>query len=375
LDLCSKSGKPAGILTGKQEYAKKYIKAGYTFVAVNSDTNLFARGAENLLKEFKWLTKYWMPKKKNKKLKKKKSLKRKKKVEKKRKKSFRKIKKRKIFKRLKKKNPKKKKKKKIKKLKRLTFGEKIQLRFEEYIRKLKIKFYIFLEKLKIKKTKKDIIKLEKLIKKEQKFAEQKIRSRDQFRLQLVKDIKKEERQKIYRLKDHLWSLGDRFANIRARYKEYRLNIRNKQLAELEIRRQNREEARIILEAEKAENALKQKLVERLERFSRNMKSIVFQINKRYITKKRPPLRFVDNITESGECLIKNDDAPTDKDYLILLYVEGEDVSQRLNNPICLDDKTDVGYPKNFQPKNIFDASDYIIDRLAVMFDKERKLKK
>ena len=316
-----------------------------------------------------------MPKKKNKKFKKKKSLKRKKKVEKKRKKSFRKIKKRKIFKRLKKKNPKKKKKKKIKKLIRPTFREKIQLRFEEYIRKLKIRFYIFLEKLKIKKTKKDIIKLEKLIKKEQKFAEQKIRNRDQFRLQLVKDIKKEERQKIYRLKDHLWSLGDRFANIRARYKEYRLNIRNKQLAELEIRRQNREEARIILEAEKAENALKQKLVEKLERFSRNMKSIVFQINKRYITKKRPPLRFVDNITESGECLIKNDDAPTDKDYLILLYVEGEDVSQRINNPICLDDKTDIGYPKNFQPKNIFDASDYIIDRLAVMFDKERQLKK
>ena len=53
LNLCSKSGKPAGILTGKQEYAKKYIKDGYTFVAVNSDTNLFARGAENLLKEFK----------------------------------------------------------------------------------------------------------------------------------------------------------------------------------------------------------------------------------------------------------------------------------------------------------------------------------
>ena len=309
-----------------------------------------------------------MPKKK------KKSLKRKKKVEKKRKKSFRKIKKRKIFKRLKKKNQKKKKKKKLKKLIRPTFREKIQLRFEEYIKKLKIRFYIFLEKLKIKKTKKDIIKLEKLIKKEQKFAERKIRNRDQFRLQLVKDIKKEERQKIYRLKDHLWNLGDRFANIRARYKEYRLNIRNKQLAELEIRRQNREEARIILEAEKAENALKQKLVERLERFSRNMKSIVFQINKRYITKKRPPLRFVDNITEIGECLIKNDDAPTDKDYLILLYVEGEDVSQRLNNPICLDDKTDIGYPKNFQPKNIFDASDYIIDRLAVMFDKERKLK-
>ena len=274
-----------------------------------------------------------------------------------------------------KKNKKIKKKKKIKHLKKPHFFEKLKFKFQEYIRRIKIKFYIYFEKLKIKRTKKDIIKLEKLIKLERKFAEQKIKNRDKFRIQLVKDIKNEERKKIYRLKDHLWSLGDRFSNIRARYKQYRQNIRNEKLAELEIRRQNREEARVVLEAEKAENALKQKLVERLERFSRNMKSIVFQINKRYITKKRAPLRFVDNITESGECLIKNDDAPTDKDYLILLYVEGEDVSQRLNNPICLDDKTDIGYPKNFQPQNIFDASDYIIDRLAIMFDKERKLKK
>ena len=74
-------------------------------------------------------------------------------------------------------------------------------------------------------------------------------------------------------------------------------------------------------------------------------------------------------------LIKNDDAPTDKDYLILLYIEGENVKERLKNPICLDDKTDIGSPKNFKPKNIFEASDYIIDRLAIMFDKERKLKK
>ena len=312
-----------------------------------------------------------MPKKKKKKFKKKvrkknySKIKKKKASVKKNKKKIKKIKKK--FK--------KKKKNKVKRSNKPTFIEKSKIKFQEYIRRIKIKFFIYLEKLKIKKTKKDIIKLEKLIKKEKKFIEKKIKSRDIFRLQLVKDIKKEERQKIYKLKDHLWSLGDRFSNIRARYREYRQNVRNQQFAELEIRRQNREEARIILEAEKAENALKQKLVERLERFSRNMKSIVFQINKRYITKKRPPLRFVDNITESGECLIKNDDAPSDKDYLVLLYVEGKDISQRLNNPICLDDKTDIGYSKNFQPKDIFEASDYIIDRLAIMFDKERKLKK
>jgi len=315
-------------------------------------------------------------KKKNNFKKKKKSLKLKPKTKKKLKKN--KVKKQKKFKKtskIKKKKLKKKKIKKIKTIKKPLFFEKLKEKVYEYLRRLKIKFLIYLEKLKIKQTKKDLLNLEKLLKQELKFTEKKERDRNKFRLQLIKDIKFEERKKIYQLKDHLWKVGDRFAVIRQKYQEYRQKIREKQLEELDVRRKSREEARAILEAEKAENALKQQLVERLERFSRNMKSIVFQINKRYITKKRSPLRFIDNISESGECLIRNDDAPTDKDYLILLYVEGEDITQRLKNPICLDDKTDIGNAKNFQPRDIFEASDYIIDRLAVMFDKERKLKK
>jgi len=313
-------------------------------------------------------------KKKNNFKKKKKSLKSTSKTKKKLKKN--KVKKQKKFKKIFKIKKKKIKKiKKIKTIKKPSFFEKLKEKVYEYFRRLKIKFLIYLEKLKIKQTKKDLQNLEKLLKQEQKFSEKKERDRKKFRLQLIKDIKLEERKKIYQLKDHLWKVGDRFAVIRQKYQEYRQKIREKQLEELDVRRKSREEARAILEAEKAENALKQQLVERLERFSRNMKSIVFQINKRYITKKRSPLRFIDNISESGECLIRNDDAPTDKDYLILLYVEGEDITQRLKNPICLDDKTDIGNAKNFQPRDIFEASDYIIDRLAVMFDKERKLKK
>ncbi len=256
-----------------------------------------------------------------------------------------------------------------------SYIERLEVKINEFLRRFKIKLIIFLEKFKIKKTKKEILRLEKLIQQEQRFQEKKIRDRDQFRLKLLKDIKREERQKIFKLRDHLWKIGDRFSLIRDKYKAYRAKIREKQLEELEIRKQSRAEARVILEAEKAENALKQKLVERLERFSRNMKSIVFQINKRYITKKRAQLRFIDNITESGECLIRNDDAPSDKDYLILLYVEGDNVEKRLENPISLDDKTNPAETKNFQPKDIFEASDYIIDRLALMFDKERKIKK
>jgi 4-hydroxy-2-oxoheptanedioate aldolase len=46
-------GKPAGILTGNEEEARRYIGWGYTFVAVGSDIGLLGRGADALAKKFK----------------------------------------------------------------------------------------------------------------------------------------------------------------------------------------------------------------------------------------------------------------------------------------------------------------------------------
>jgi 4-hydroxy-2-oxoheptanedioate aldolase len=46
-------GKPAGILTGNEDEARRYISWGYTFVAVGADTGLLARGADMLAKKFK----------------------------------------------------------------------------------------------------------------------------------------------------------------------------------------------------------------------------------------------------------------------------------------------------------------------------------
>ena len=46
-------GKPAGILTGNEEEARRYIGWGYTFVAVGSDVGLLGRGADALAKKFK----------------------------------------------------------------------------------------------------------------------------------------------------------------------------------------------------------------------------------------------------------------------------------------------------------------------------------
>jgi hypothetical protein len=59
----------------------------------------------------------------------------------------------------------------------------------------------------------------------------------------------------------------------------------------------------------------------------------------------------------------------------LLYIKGENATERLINEISLEDRTDAAETKVFNPKNVFEASDYIIDRLALLFEKEREIYK
>ena len=262
-----------------------------------------------------------------------------------------------------------------KKKKNINLTKYLKLNLDYIFNKIIIKTKIILEKISIKLVLIRLKKIEKLRVQESKFQKKKKKEVLNRREILLREIKKEERSKIVEQRDHLWKVGDRFKLIRDKYKAYKQKLRNEQLEELEVRKKSREEAREILEQQKAENEIKKKVEERLDRYSRNMKSIVFQINKRYLARKRSPLRFVDNISENGECFIKNADAPTDKDYLILLFINGETPIDRLSNPISIEDKTDLGNVKKFLPKDIFDASDFIIERLATMFDNERKLQK
>jgi len=47
------AGKPAGILTGNEDEARRYIEWGYLFVAVGVDVGLLAKNADALAKKFK----------------------------------------------------------------------------------------------------------------------------------------------------------------------------------------------------------------------------------------------------------------------------------------------------------------------------------
>ncbi|MBS0536959.1 MAG: 4-hydroxy-2-oxo-heptane-1,7-dioate aldolase [Proteobacteria bacterium] len=53
VERLTKVGMPAGILTGNEEEARRYIDWGYLFVAVGSDVGLLAKNADTLAKKFK----------------------------------------------------------------------------------------------------------------------------------------------------------------------------------------------------------------------------------------------------------------------------------------------------------------------------------
>ena len=53
VDRLTAVGKPAGMLTGNEEEAKRYIDWGYKFVAVGADVGLLAKNADALCKRFK----------------------------------------------------------------------------------------------------------------------------------------------------------------------------------------------------------------------------------------------------------------------------------------------------------------------------------
>ncbi len=53
VERLSKVGKPAGILTGNEDEARRYIEWGYLFVAVGSDVGLLAKSADALARKFK----------------------------------------------------------------------------------------------------------------------------------------------------------------------------------------------------------------------------------------------------------------------------------------------------------------------------------
>ena len=99
-------------------------------------------------------------------------------------------------------------------------------------------------------------------------------------------------------------------------------------------------------------------------------SLIFQLNKRYIPKHKSILRVIDRRYESNECFIRYDDSPDD-DWLILIYLEDSDAKGKIVENKANPEKHET---KNFDTKEIFTYSDYLVDTMTAHIDRERQKK-
>ena len=129
---------------------------------------------------------------------------------------------------------------------------------------------------------------------------------------------------------------------------------------------------ILLEKERIYNEEREKVEYALESFYRASHSLCFMISKRYLSKHLPIMRCIDKRIEESAIYIKWDDTPEDE-WLICIYLKDDSPTEG----IVIEDKTDPekNISKEFKRDQIFDASDFMVDSLTVLLERERNKRK
>ena len=257
---------------------------------------------------------------------------------------------------------------------------------------------------KIERERKIKIALEKQKKEEEalrvKFKEQQLKEEVRLEKQRTKDIKlflrkeqailrieQAEKQKLFlkqlRLdkqieKFRIISLQEKredYAGLQERIdklkEKYRL-IRDQKIKErveaLGVKLQGDEDRDTLLLKEKEYTLARQKVEFALESFYRSASSLVFQLNKRHITRNMSIFRCIDRRFETGEVFIKWDETE-DEEWLLLIYIKNNSPDEG----IVIEDKTnpEKNVSHEFRGVDIFKASDTMVDSLTQLIARKR----
>ena len=140
---------------------------------------------------------------------------------------------------------------------------------------------------------------------------------------------------------------------------------------LGVKIQGNEDRETLLQKEKDYKIARQKIELSLESFYRSASSLVFQLNKRHITRHMSIFRCIDQRFETGEIFIKWDESE-DEQWLLLIYIKD-------NTPdkgIVIEDKTnpEKSFSHEFKSNEIFKASDLMVDSLTQLIARKRSKK-
>jgi hypothetical protein len=194
---------------------------------------------------------------------------------------------------------------------------------------------------------------------------------EKFRIREVKELEKLERISLKEKRDDYAGLQERIDKLKDKYRVIRDQKIKERVEALGVKVQGDEDRETLLQKEKEYTIARQKIELSLESFYRSASSLVFQLNKRHVTRHMSIFRCIDRRFETGEIFIKWDESE-DNEWLLLIYIKNNSPDEG----IVIEDKTDPekNLSHDFKSNEIFKASDLMVDSLTQLVARNRVVK-
>ena len=191
---------------------------------------------------------------------------------------------------------------------------------------------------------------------------------EKFRVREVKELEKLEKISLKEKRDDYAGLQKRIEQLKEKYRIIRDQKIRERVEALGVKIQGDEDRETLLKKEKEYTLVRQKIEFALESFFRSASSLVFQLNKRHITRHMSIFRCIDRRFETGEIFIKWDES-VDDEWLLLIYIKNNSPDEG----IVIEDKTnpEKNISHEFKNNEIFKASDTMVDSLTQLIARKR----
>ena len=191
---------------------------------------------------------------------------------------------------------------------------------------------------------------------------------EKFRIREVKELEKLEKISLKEKRDDYSGLQQRIEKLKEKYRIIRDQKIRERVEALGVKIQGDEDRETLLRKEKEYTIARQKIEFALESFYRSASSLVFQLNKRHITRHMSIFRCIDKRFETGEIFVKWDESP-DEEWLLLIYIKNNSPDEG----IIIEDKTnpEKNISHEFKNNEIFKASDTMVDSLTQLIARKR----
>ena len=192
---------------------------------------------------------------------------------------------------------------------------------------------------------------------------------EKFRIREVKELEKLERISLKEKREDYAGLQERIEKLKEKYQIIREQKIRERVEALGVKIQGDEDRETLLQKEKEYTIARQKIEFALESFYRSASSLVFQLNKRHITRHMSILRCIDRRFETGEIFVKWDES-VDEEWLLLIYIKNNSPEEG----IVIEDKTnpEKNISHEFKNNEIFKASDTMVDALTQLIAIQRE---